>query len=150
MNQIFLTLTEKQILALTIYGEAMGEPEEGKIAVGSVVLERVKRGNRGKTVRTVCLWRKQFSCFNESEKVYGKVLHAAETWDQTISVDFVLMDCFGLAVGLIDGYLPEHPVILEKKCLNYLNPKWATDAKAKWLAAGMKVVLRVGQHEFFV
>ena len=149
MNQAFTNLDESQIFGLTLYGEARGEPDEGKIAVGSVILERVKQGNRGKNIKEVCLWRKQFSCFNEFDKGYGKILHIAETWDEAIATDFVLMSCFGISVGMISGYIPEHPVILEARCLNYLNPKQASEARERWLESGMKSVLVIEKHEFF-
>jgi spore germination cell wall hydrolase CwlJ-like protein len=49
-------LSDKQLMALTIYGEARGEAKEGKVAVGSVILERVEhRRWDGETIPEVCL-----------------------------------------------------------------------------------------------
>ena len=49
---------------LTIYGEARGELNVGRIAVGSVILERIDlQGWMGKTIQQVCLMPYQFSCY---------------------------------------------------------------------------------------
>ena len=49
-------LSDDKLLCLTIYAEARGEPREGKIAVGSVILERVDHRNwDGKNIKEV--WR---------------------------------------------------------------------------------------------
>lgn len=55
------------ILAKTIHGEARSEPFEGALAVAWVVLNRVRLGIRGSSVRDVCLARMQFSCWNQSD-----------------------------------------------------------------------------------
>ena len=50
------------LLALTVLGEAEGEPERGKAAVAHVVKNRMAK--KGKTVAEVVLKRWQFSCWN--------------------------------------------------------------------------------------
>ena len=151
MNQAFLALDERQIMGLTICREAGGEPDEGKLAVGTVILERVDhRSWDGCTVQEVCLWPKQFSCYNTFDKGYGKTLHMAEQWDQCFATDFSLMNCYSLAVGMLSGVIPRHPILAAAHCCQYLNPKWASATKDRWLHAGMKVILKVGGHEFFV
>lgn len=63
-----LTAGDIDILARTIYGEARGEPWEGKIAVAWVVRNRAERGGWwGDTIREVCLKPWQFSCWNETD-----------------------------------------------------------------------------------
>lgn len=151
MNQAFLALNEKQVVGLTIYREAGGEPAEGKIAVATVILERVDhRDWDGCTPKEVCLKRRQFSCFNEFDKGYGKTLHTAEAWDECMATDFCLMDCYGIAVGILSGMIPRHPILSAVHCCQYLNPRVAPEAKERWIASGMEMVLVVGRHEFFV
>lgn len=146
----FLNLNEKQVMGLTIYREASGEPPEGKIAVGTVILERVEHRNwDGKTVQEVCLWRRQFSCFDETDKGFGKTLHTAEAWDQCLATDFSLMDSYSIAVGMLAGIIPRNPILAAAHCCQYLNPRVASETKARWLAAGMKVILAIKNHEFF-
>lgn len=60
-------LSEVQILALTLYGEARGESPEGQAAVAWVIRNRADRRFRGNSIREVCLSPKQFSCWNASD-----------------------------------------------------------------------------------
>ncbi len=141
----FEKLTDKQLLALNIYGEARGESTEGKIAVGSVVLERVDhRDWDGKTVHEVCLKPYQFSCFNSNDPNRGKLLHIAEQWDIAIAINPVLNDCYCVASGLIDGIIPRTPAIADAHATQYLR----TDHTAPWVDK-MKKVAEVGRHSFY-
>ena len=54
------------LLSTLIYGEAVGESYQGKIAVAWVVRNRVKANSWwGSSWKAVMLKAKQFSCFNE-------------------------------------------------------------------------------------
>jgi hypothetical protein len=67
-----LTEAERVIAARTVYGEARGEPLEGKIAVAWVIRNRVRADLHGdgkpdwwgEDVISVCHKRWQFSCWN--------------------------------------------------------------------------------------
>jgi len=62
------------IMARTIYGEARGESEQGQIAVGWVILNRVaKQTWYGKDVVNVCLKSWQFSCWIPSDANRAKI-----------------------------------------------------------------------------
>lgn len=53
------------ILARTLYGEAAAEPWELKVALGHVVVNRVKQGGDwGRNVEAVCQQPYQFACWN--------------------------------------------------------------------------------------
>lgn len=146
-NESFWKLSDKQILALTIYGEARGEPPQGKIAVGSVVLERVDhRDWDGKTIPEVCLKKYQFTCFDPRNRNYGKLLQIAENWDAAIATDPALSDCYGIALGLIDGTIPRTPEIAASHCCQYLTKAGKKDVV--WWTK-MKLVLTVRTHEFY-
>jgi len=60
---------ETTLLAMLIWGEARGQRDEVKIAVASVVRNRVRHPESawGKTLRSVILAPYQFSCFNRSD-----------------------------------------------------------------------------------
>ena len=58
-------LTQREVVAMTILGEARGEGEAGMYAVATVINQRVI--NRNKTPRQVCLQPWQFSCWNDSD-----------------------------------------------------------------------------------
>jgi N-acetylmuramoyl-L-alanine amidase len=147
ISQSFLKLTPAQILALTIYGEARGESTEGKIAVGSVILERVDhRDWDGKTIQEVCFKPWQFSCYNERDPNYGKLLNIAEQWDEAMATNKALNDCFSVALGLIEGNIPRTPEIAATHCCQYATPKGAESVT--W-DDKMKVVATIGNHVFF-
>jgi hypothetical protein len=61
-------VSDKIILALTIYGESRGESIEGQIAVGCVIRNRVM--GEKKNYRDICLENKQFSCWNRDDPNY--------------------------------------------------------------------------------
>ena len=147
MHESFLKLSGAQILALTIYGEARGESTEGKIAVGSVILERVDhRDWDGKTIPEVCFKPYQFSCYNEHDPNYPKLLHIAERWDAELAASSSLNDCFSIALGLINGHIPRTPEIEASHCCQYSTAKGADNVH--W-DDKMKVVAKIGSHIFF-
>jgi spore germination cell wall hydrolase CwlJ-like protein len=57
------TLTQQQVIAITILGEARGEGQRGMYAVACVVSQRAKE--RKLTGAQVCLQKLQFSCNNK-------------------------------------------------------------------------------------
>jgi|TARA_R100001443_G_scaffold117371_1_gene141783 N-acetylmuramoyl-L-alanine amidase len=64
-----------EYMARTIWGEARGEDEQGKIAVGHVIKNRRdKQTWMGKTIKDVCLKKWQFSCWNENDPNRNKIL----------------------------------------------------------------------------
>ncbi len=73
-------MTDADILARTIYGEARGEKLSGREAVASTVLNRVKFAARkgsywwGSSIEEVCLKPWQFSCWNKSDPNYNLIL----------------------------------------------------------------------------
>ena len=72
----FMGLSSVELMARLIWGEARGETLEGQVAVGCVVMNRVKGKPRyGKTVHGVILKHKQFSCFNENNPNFINILN---------------------------------------------------------------------------
>lgn len=135
-------LPDDRLLALTIYAEARGEPHRGKIAVGSVVLERVDhREWDGRTIKEVCLWPVQFSCFLPKDPNRPMLQDIAGKWDEEIVKNKTLQECLGVAQDLISGRLERFP-----KALDYFNPRachpdWADDKT---------LVAQIGNHNFYV
>jgi spore germination cell wall hydrolase CwlJ-like protein len=147
MKDSFLKLSNAQVLALTIYGEARGESTEGKIAVGSVILERVDhRDWDGKTIKEVCFKMWQFSCYLENDPNYGKLLNIAEQWNESMTTNTALNDCFCISLGLISGNIDRTPEIAAAHCCQYATAKGAENVT--W-DDKMKVVATIGHHIFF-
>lgn len=138
-------LDENQIMGLTIYGEARGETTQGKIAVGSVILERVdKQGWMGKTIHEVCLMPYQFSCFLPSDPNFQALKLIAGDWIKKYMQSVDLQQCHAVTRGLIDGLIPRTPQIVKHHITQYKTPT----AKAAW-AEKMTIVARIGGHEFY-
>ena len=66
---------ETEILARTVYGEARGEPMEGRIAVAAVILNRVAASQfrRDETIMGACLRYRQFSCWNRADANFSVI-----------------------------------------------------------------------------
>ena len=121
-------------LALNIYFEARGEPDQGKFAVGHVVLNRVASGRFPDTICGVIQqggevrrYRCQFSwwCDGRSDKPRHK-----RDWD--LSNEIALNVYWGLSVDPTDGALWYHA--------DYVSPAWRKDFEA-----GPKI----GRHLFY-
>lgn len=139
-----------QIMGLTVYGESRGESRAGRIAVATVIMERVEhRTWDGKSIEEVCLWPYQFSCFlpNDSNRIMLKRI--ADDWDYHFSIDRDLFTCFYVAKGISDGTIFRDQDLQKVHCCQYLNPKIAQKTRSKWLAAGMRSIKVIGGHEFF-
>ena len=91
----FDQLTDRELLARCIWGEARGEPVEGKLAVANVVLNR-KGANAyyGHSIKEVILKRWQFSCFNENDPNLHQILNLS-------SKDPTLAYCQAIADAVI-------------------------------------------------
>lgn len=145
LNATFGHLSDEQILALTLYGEARGEPHEGRIAVGSVILERVDhRDWDGKTIQEVCLKPYQFSCFLPSDPNFAKLKAIAEDWEHGLLDSAPLQKCHAVAKGLLNGVIPRDPVIAAHHCTQYC----AIDAQPDWKKT-MRLIGTVSRHEFY-
>lgn len=97
-----LALTDDQYVALTLYGEARGEGLAGKIAVASVIRNRLLTGHWGKQYASVVLAPKQFSCWNIDDpnlpalRQLGTGIALGETVD-----DPALRECLWVADGVV-------------------------------------------------
>lgn len=129
-----MQMTEILVVALTILGEAEGEPWAGKVMVAEVICNRARAS--GKTMRQVCLERKQFSCWNSGQRGMERRLCEIQTM-----LSPAWRDCLRLAKDVCQ---PGH-----KTCtpaMFYFNPKLASP---KW-AKAMKKIAVVGNHVFYV
>lgn len=154
-KHFFDVLEDYQIMGLCIEREASGEPREGRIAVGTVILERVDHRNwDGKTIHEVILKPWQFSWTMPQAGVdyYNKSVMIAQDFDEYYQHKIDLRDCADLAKDMIAGTVPRDPDLAKVHCCEYLNPRIpsAQRTKIKWLASGMKVVKTIKHHEFFV
>jgi N-acetylmuramoyl-L-alanine amidase len=116
-------VSEAQLLARVINGEARGEPFEGQVAVGAVILNRVKDSKFPKTLAGVIYQPGAFTAVSDGQinvpiastaTVVKAARDALAGWDPT------------------------------EGCLYYWNPATAT---SKWIWS-RKVKLKIGRHWF--
>jgi N-acetylmuramoyl-L-alanine amidase len=150
LNDTFGHLADQQIMALTIFGESRGEPDEGKIAVGSVILERVKKqGWMGKTISEVCLKPYQFSCYLPNDPNFPALKLLAGDWQNKYVQSPDLQNCYQLADGLIDGEIPETPEIEAAHAYQYVTNAMLHSAHPPKWAGTMSLIVVIGGQSFF-
>ena len=149
---LFYALPQDELMGLCIEREAGGEILEGKIGVGTVILDRVEKHDwEGKTIQEVILhpWQFSWTMPQAGEAYYDATVKMLSEWEKTKASDHMVAFCIDLAKKLISGEQARDAVLHEHKCCQYLNPETAAPTKEKWLAAGMKVIKEIGKHEFF-
>ena len=109
------------LLARLIYGEARGESYTGQVAVGAVVLNRVKSASFPNTIAGVIYQPYAFTCVSDGQINY--------TPDQT---------AYNAVDDALNGWDPTNG------CLYYYNPATAT---SKWIWS-LKVEITIGRHSF--
>jgi len=139
-------------MGLCIEREARGEPYEGQVAVGTVILERVDhRDWDGKTIHEVILCPSQFSWTLPSAGLdyYNHSVWMAANWVDAYRTSKTLRDCCAIANGMLFHSIPRDPELAAAHCCQYLNPRTAAKTRAKWIAAGMTSIKVIAHHEFF-
>jgi len=116
-------ITNEQLLARVINGEARGEPFEGQVAVGAVVLNRVKNSKFPKTLAGVVYQPGAFTAVSDGQ------INVAINSKSTVAK---------AARDALAGWDPTDG------CLYYWNPATAT---SKWIWS-RKVQLKIGRHWF--
>ena len=113
--------SDVKLLARLIYAEARGEPYQGQVAVGAVVLNRVKSSSFPNTISGVIYQPYAFTCVNDGQINLSP--------NQT---------AINAANDAMNGWDPTYG------SLYYYNPKVAT---SKWIYS-RKTVVTIGQHVF--
>lgn len=128
------------IVALTIFGEARGEPVDGQIAVACVIRNRVRDLRWPDDYSGVCLQKKQFSCWNPNDPTYPEIVKAAE---RTLisGMSPILKQCEWIASGVIRG------AVLD--ITDRANHYHARTIKTPRWAKGMVMTGAKGQHVFY-
>lgn len=111
------------LLARLINGEARGEPYKGQVAVGAVVMNRVKSSEFPDTIAGVIYQKNQFSCVTDGQ--FDKAIDPAST-------------VYKAAKEAINGADPT------SGCIFFYNPK---TSKSSWMYT-RKTVITIGNHVF--
>lgn len=138
-----VTMPARAVLALTLFGEARGEPPEGRTAVAWVVKNRAAA--RTLTIQDVCLQKHQFSCWWGRDRNSLELLARAEAvlrgtnagdtaWLETAAIAHrVLLGSGDDPTGGSDHYMTT-ALYRSPQC-----PAWAK---------GMTVTTAIGRHTF--
>lgn len=141
-------------LGVTLFGEARGQRVRSRVAIGQVVLERLRRPKRfGVDVPGVCLKRLQFSCWWPEGGVsnYNSTMLAAKLALQSNSVNswvgpdglnlgtaLALQECLSIAKILCtepDVFVAQAPFATHYHAKSMKTfPKWASDPTAVLVA----------------
>ena len=114
-----------KLLARLINGEARGEPYEGQVAVGAVIMNRVKSPKFPNTIAGVIYQKGQFSCVTD-----GQI--NADFEDETT--------VYKAAQDAMNGSDPTNGALF------FYNP---AKTKSKWLYS-LPVVATIGDHRFAI
>lgn len=136
-------LPARAVLALTVWGEARGEPVDGQVAVAWVIKNRAAR--RRQTVQKVCLAPWQFSCWWE-DSANARLL--AERAEQMLAGRIMpeprwlalLQRCHQVLVGAV----PDPTAGAD----HYLTTTLYSSDDAPTWAGVMPVVATIGRHTF--
>lgn len=112
-----------ELLARLINGEARGEPYVGQVAVGAVIMNRVKDPSFPNTIAGVIYQKGQFSCITDGQ------------FDVAIDEDSTV---YKAAQDAMNGVDPTNGA------LYFYNP---AKTKSKWLFS-LKTVTTIGKHVF--
>ena len=112
-----------ELLARLINGEARGEPYEGQVAVGAVILNRVKSPKFPNTIPSVIYQKDQFSCIKDGQ------------FDVAIDENSTV---YKAATDALNGSDPTNGA------LYFYNP---SKTKSKWLFS-LKTTATIGEHKF--
>lgn len=123
-KKVYLTKSDIDLMAKVVFAESKGEPYAGKIAVASVILNRVTSPNFPNTVEGVITQKNAFSCV-----VNGGINATPNS------------DSYNAVKDAIKGLDPT------ENALYFYNPKIAT---CSWMKEIEKCnVTTIGQHVFF-
>lgn len=149
-NEMIAALTEPQILTLTLFGEARGEPIEGQIAIGCLIRNRLETGRWGASYSKVCLAPWQFSCWTPKggQHNHDLVISMAKelATSQQVPDDINLRQCAWVSMGVIGAWVQD----TTHDATHYYAPSAMTPAGTvpTW-AINQQPVATIGRHLFF-
>jgi N-acetylmuramoyl-L-alanine amidase len=116
-------ISDIQLMARAINGEARGEPYEGQVAVGAVILNRVKSSQFPNTIAGVIYQSGAFTAVSDGQ------INAPISEGSTV---------YKAAQDAMNGWDPTGG------CIYYFNPETATN---KWIWS-RPLVKTIGKHRF--
>lgn len=132
MNADGLDLFDLDIAARTVWGEARGEPQDGRLAVAHVLVNRW-RVDDGATLEAICHKPSQFSCWNKDDPNEPRV--RAASWD-----DPNLRACLRAVLEALDPHSQDLTGGARHYCAIGKTPDWIE---------GRQPTVTIGRHHFY-
>src|SRR5262249_53568753 len=125
--------------------ESRGEPTAGRLAVASVLKNRLKTGKWGQSYESVCTAKLQFSCWNPDDPNFPILQELKTAIDANGEPPYipVLAECYWVADGLLNGALTPQ---VASATHYYSN---AMPQPPSWAKPPAQLVKAVGRHLFF-
>lgn len=140
---IIQDLDDEKVFALTLYGEARGEPIEGQISVANVIMNRfLDNSHEYKSIKDVCLKPFQFSCWNINDPNRDLLLKKAIEIDYTN--DPILKQCKWIVEGIINREIIDNT----KDAHYYMVTSEFKNDPPSWVK-NPNDIMEVGKHTFF-
>jgi N-acetylmuramoyl-L-alanine amidase len=148
-------LTDRQAVALTIFGEARAEDVTGQVAVGCVIRNRLSKplrfgGRPDASWRDICLRKWQFSCWFEGGGAsnFAAVMAAAEGLVNGIppKPDSALAH----ALWVADGVMVHRTRDVTRGANHYLTTALLRTKPPGWTLPPAQQVAVIGGHAFFI
>jgi len=130
-NSLSITDDDIYLMSQVVYAESCGEPDSGKLAVASVILNRASDSHFPKSISGVINQKNAFSCVKN-----GKVIHngKADVIPNTA--------CYTAVLDALRGKDPTYNAVF------FYNPEIST---SQWMKGIKKTNIKtIGNHVFFV
>lgn len=134
--------------ALTLFGEARGEPIEGIVAVASSIRNRLQLQYRGaKTYTDVCRAPAQYSCWNTNDPNYATLMQYKQRLENGESIpDIYFRQCLFIAQGIADWALRDNT----RGATHYLSTLLLHSERAPLWAINGRKTAEIGAHTFII
>jgi N-acetylmuramoyl-L-alanine amidase len=148
----FSSLSEVQVVGLTLFGEARGEPIESIVGVASVIRNRFQLAWMGKrSYSEVCLTAYQFSCWNENDpnrRILGMMI--AKLVNKEKINDIFYRQCEFVGSGIINWDLRDNTKCATHYMETHLFHSPTPPTNVEKLVSVAKVTVEYGNHTFFI
>lgn len=130
---MIITARDMDVLARTVYGEARGEPDQGKLAVAWVVVNRARKHRI--SIAAAALKSIHFSCWNNARAMDANQLAmlTAEPGNPLFA------RCLIAALAAAHGIDPDPTGGARHYHAHHVRPRWSRG----------KVYLLIGGHRFY-
>jgi len=130
-NSLSITNDDIYLMSQVVYAESCGEPDSGKLAVASVILNRANDSHFPKSISGVINQKNAFSCVKN-----GNVIHNGK---QNVIPNTA---CYTAVLDALKGKDPTYDAVF------YYNPEIST---SQWMNNIKKTNIKtIGNHVFFV